>query len=519
MTETVTPPASNTPVPATANTNGEQRELLKFLREEAEANRRAQREESDANRKLFFDISRIVGVVLAGALGLSAFLFYHDLNSMKDAMKAEGEESARAEIKKMDAHIDDTLQEQFKSDVIRETIHNAAVDATREQAPGLIKEVITPEVRKAVQGQSGTIRDVAVRAADVQMKGVIDPIVADVKAQALIAKANADDANAFDELLKLRSTAPPSQKELLNGVIGNLEQHTPDMTGNVSVSSSECSNPSGSSYQSLLASPQAAVRKTAIANCIAYASDGQWARQLPGSVSAFAVLETIAPVLMKVVLSDSSLTVRAEAVSAMNMLFSGADGVPNGGFDLLDTGALREWWAKHSKNQATIALIAFANGGPQTTQNMFRRDDQIGLYDEAQRLEESSSLRSALEQFRERMRKRASITTVSPEAQKREMMNRDCEAVARDLAIRMAGFRKNLDDERHDGYGLLELQYLNMSCSVRGQIINEVAEYGVVTRSMSTRYFAVEVVNKATGLSLDPYDSKPLKAWLEAHRQ
>jgi hypothetical protein len=46
----------------------DQIELLKFLREQSEANRRAQREESDANRKLFLGTSKIVAIPLAAWL-------------------------------------------------------------------------------------------------------------------------------------------------------------------------------------------------------------------------------------------------------------------------------------------------------------------------------------------------------------------------------------------------------------------------------------------------------------------
>jgi hypothetical protein len=114
------------------------------------------------------------------------------------------------------------------------------------------------------------------------------------------------------------------------------------------------------------------------------------------------------------------------------------------------------------------------------------------------------------------MRLRASLTTYSPAALTKEM-GRSCADAEKDLAIRMQGFRKNLESERADGYGLLELQYLNMSCSVQGEAVSEIAEYGAVTRSMSTRYYAVEIVNKSSGVSLDPYDSKPLQGWLKSH--
>ena len=172
-------------------------ELLKFLRDEAEANRKAQRDESDANRKLFLDTSKIVAIPLAVLLTLAGIFFYHDVNTMKEAMKAEGEAEAHAEIKRMDANIDQTLEDRFKSENIQKTIQQAALEATNKQAPELIKEVITPAVRMAVQNQAGTIRKVATEAATNEVHGALEPVIADVKLQAVIAKATSDDAIYF----------------------------------------------------------------------------------------------------------------------------------------------------------------------------------------------------------------------------------------------------------------------------------------------------------------------------------
>ena len=208
MNEPVDPQLPKIPTLATSD----QMVLLKFLSEESEANRKAQRNESDANRKLFLDTSKIVAIPLAVLLTLSGIFFYHDVNAMKEAMKAQGEESARIEIQKMDKHIDETLEAQFKTETIQNTIQHAAETATREQAPGLIKGVITPEVKRAVASQSGIIKEVATRAATDEVKNAIEPVIADVRLQALIAKANADDARAFDELLGLRRPARPLRK-------------------------------------------------------------------------------------------------------------------------------------------------------------------------------------------------------------------------------------------------------------------------------------------------------------------
>lgn len=514
----------NPQLPGTLGTpapNNDQRELLKFLREEADASRKAQREESEANRKLFLGTSAIVAIPLTVLLTLSGIFFYHDINTMKEAMKAQGEASAKVEIQKMDKQIDDTLHAQFKMETIQETIQKAAVVATREQAPALIKEVITPEVKRAVASQSGTIKEVATRAATDEVKTAIDPIVADVKLQAVIAKANADDAKAFDELLRLRRNGPPSQNDLVNGVIVNLQRHALEEIGLDWTSSYfECGDPTGSLYQALLTSSLVSERKEAIGVCIAYMDMGQWVpRGSRESVSAFTVLETVGPMWIKTAFDDPSLSVRAEAAKGINRLFKGGLGISPNGFDLLDTTLLRVWWTNNASNQAAIALLGFVQNSPSLSSN--RRTDQIGLYDEAQRLGKISPQPMApqLEQLREQMRLQAKFDAPMP-AELARQMGRDCKGVQDDLGIRLQNYRKQPENERVDDYGLRELQYLETACSVQDQmLLSQIAEYGVATRSLSRRYAAVEIVNKSSDVSLDPYDSKPLSEWLKTHKQ
>lgn len=500
----------------------DQLELLKFLREESEQNRKAQREESDANRKLFLDTSKVVAIPLAVLLTLSGIFFYRDVNTMKEAMKTEAESEARAEIKRMDEHIDQTLEDRFKADNIQRTIQQAALDATTKQAPDLIKEVITPEVRKAVQSESGTIRAVATEAATNEVRGSVGPIIADVKLQAMIARATSDDARSFDDLLAFRDSGSgtPSQKELVNSVVVNLERHAEEGTFKGGYYA-DCEDPSGAAYRGLLASPLTSVRKSAMSTCIAFMGMGQWAPKIQGKYeSAFTVMETIAPMWMKLAVSDPSLSVRAQAVTGMNWLFRGGQDVPQNGFDLLDTTWLRRWWAKHESDQAAIALAAFTEdqvdlsttGRPDQS-----RLDQIGLYDELGRLAKTSARnRAMLEQVQEQMRSYAATARYSPPDLARQM-GRGCDGVKQDLAIRLKSFRGQPEQERVDGYGLLELQFLEGSCVVSGELLSQIADYGVATRSLSSRYAAVKIVNKASGTSLDPYQSKPLEVWIESH--
>ena len=495
-------------------------ELLKFLRDEAEANRKAQRDESDANRKLFLDTSKIVAIPLAVLLTLAGIFFYHDVNTMKEAMKAEGEAEAHAEIKRMDANIDQTLEDRFKSENIQKTIQQAALEATNKQAPELIKEVITPAVRMAVQNQAGTIRKVATEAATNEVHGALEPVIADVKLQAVIAKATSDDAKSCDELLAFKNSdsGTPPQKELVSGVIVNLEHHAEEGTL-ASGPYADCTDVSGEAYRAQLKSPIASVKSNAIGACVQYMSMGQWAPRIPSnSEPAFTVMEKIAPRWVEVATDDPSLSMRTAAVRALNWLFNGGPDVPPSGFDLINTASLKAWWTHHEAVQAAIALVAYANdlSDPRLSQ---ARLHEIGLYDEADRLAKTIPAdRAMLEQLREKMRSAAATPRLSPPDLARQM-GRDCAGVQQDLGIRLTGFAKQREQERVDGYALLELQYLQQNCSVTGESLTLIAEYGAVTRSLGSRNAAVKIVNHSSGTSLDAYDSRPLREWLMNHQK
>jgi hypothetical protein len=162
--------------------------------------------------------------------------------------------------------------------------------------------------------------------------------------------------------------------------------------------------------------------------------------------------------------------------------------------------------------------VAYANdlSDPRLSQ---ARLDEIGLYDEADRLAKTIPAdRAMLEQLREKMRSAAATPRLSPPDLARQM-GRDCAGVQQDLGIRLTGFAKQREQERVDGYALLELQYLQQNCSVTGESLTLIAEYGAVTRSLGSRNAAVKIVNHSSGTSLDAYDSRPLREWLMNHQK
>ena len=199
-------------IPPSPMVTDDQKEMFKFLREQAEANRSAlredalanraaQREDVEAVRRLFTTTSTIVAIPLAVALTLAGIFWFKDMNSMKEQLEKEGKAAEQAEIEKMDAHIDATLQQQFTTKAMQDRIDRAAEKATEGKAKGLIEDrvrAITEPIQQQAQAQ-----------------------IASIHIQELIARVNADDAKAFDELLQLRDKGDTAQQALIRRVVAD----------------------------------------------------------------------------------------------------------------------------------------------------------------------------------------------------------------------------------------------------------------------------------------------------------
>ena len=83
----------------TPSTLRDQLEIFKFLREESEANRAAQRDEAEANRKLLLDMAKWVSVIVSVALTIAGVLLFRDLDTFKQQLRNEGEGEAKNEIR------------------------------------------------------------------------------------------------------------------------------------------------------------------------------------------------------------------------------------------------------------------------------------------------------------------------------------------------------------------------------------------------------------------------------------
>jgi len=471
----------------------EQMELLKFLREESEANRNAQRSEAEAIRKLFTVTSSIVAIPLGVALVLAGIFWFRDMNTMKQSMRLEGEAAAKLEIQKMDSHIDETLQTQFSTKSMQDRIDRAAEVATEGKARDLIES---------------------------RVKRMIDPLnaqaqrsVSAIHIQELITKANADDAKAFDELISLKDEEPASQRDLITRVVDELHRREADMHIPTAMQS-VCADPKSQLFQDAITSSDAERRKNAIWSCAVIPFSGQFiVYQQEFQQNDVARKGPLATELVRVALNDPSLSVRALSVRSINSIFRNDPGVPVYGFDLLDTNALRGWWKSNEPNRDALVLLAFAKED-------ISYDNSLRLYEDIQRYEKNSeaSLAKEFHDILTRMRSEAVTSNTDPLPKLEKQLGRhSCPDVEGDFEARLRSYHVSPNSEEYDDHGLWETEYLK-TCPVEIKLLPQVAEFVASTHRLNTRYGAITVVNAWTGSNLDPFDAVSFKNWWVAHK-
>jgi hypothetical protein len=512
------PPGGNPPPP-----HNDLTEILRFLSEESRKNREAMRQEASAVNELFIRASKIVAIPLAVVIALAGIFFYRSLGEMKQEMVNEGKIEAKLEIQKMEKHIDETLEAQFATDKIKTTIQQAAQNATREQAPALIKEVITPEVKEAVARQSGTIKDIATNAATDEVNNTIKPIAAGLKIEDLITRTNLDDAKAFDELLQVRGSLEPDQKEKVDSAIAgrySLARDRFNKFGDIS----GCLDPRTLEYQQLLASHDSATRYHVMFNCRDW-----WTQRVTDAsywsgkdLSPIQVAEQVTPEFVQVALNDAALSVRGGAVFVVNDLFKFSPGYPNGGFDLLVTSDLRQWWHANQPNYRILAVISLA-----------RRPDYVDIgeiYDGLKALEPSATPRPRgdVEETLRNMRDEAireqpqtSTSAQNPGWKAWTRTQGTCSVDEREITERLKSWKADPTliagaDYRQDEIGF-EIAYLE-NCPIVADFVPEVVRYST-GHSMKLRYSATVVLNKWLNTKFDFFDSKAIKDWWANHKE
>ena len=491
-------------------------ELLKFLREQAEANRNALREDALANRaaqsqesesvrKLFTVTSSIVAVPLAVALTLAGIFWFRDMNTMKQAMKQEGEAAAKLEIQKMDRHIDDTLQAQFSTKSMQDRIDRAAEIATEGKAKSLIED--------RVRAMTGPIQKQA------------QASLAAIHIQELIALANADDAKAFDKLLALKTTAPPDQLKLINPVIADRNFTVPS---NMRRIGSKCLDPESSEVLASLESKDVEVRKATIAGCVIWGQKkAAGPASHPPNVSLLSIQVKLARTLVKVALRDSSLSVRAQAISGINQSFASSPGFPTDQLPLLETGALQAWWKANEGRSAMLLLLSRVESKDNTADNT-ENLDSVETYNELQQFEIDADANlkhdadEALSRMRSVARKRPELMRDSlPADWKQPYTSNSCTDISNDLAQLLPQAAEHLPSDASKSGGvvhsiILELEYLP-SCPIDHNLMQIIENCAATTASLSGRYYALAVLKKDTGANIDAFDTKAFERWRALH--
>ncbi|MGC2464789.1 MAG: hypothetical protein WA517_06295 [Candidatus Acidiferrum sp.] len=230
------PPGQPAP-PATPNSN-ETRELLKFLGEQNEANRKTIRDDAESNRKVFLDIMKIVSIPLSLIILVAAFFGIKSISDIKDALQNEARRETQSEISRMQTEIRNRLDEQFKAQALQTMVKEAARESTKAAAEPLIKAEVQAQVRAGVDALRPTIVAAATQQAQTAVKQIgpqidslvkktvdtkvsteVDPVIATIKAEAdvqlLITRLNAGDAQAFDTLNRLPLDMDPQRKNVV----------------------------------------------------------------------------------------------------------------------------------------------------------------------------------------------------------------------------------------------------------------------------------------------------------------
>lgn len=494
-----TPPPPATPPPSSR----EQLEILSFLREELQKNRDALRDESEAVRNLFTKTASIAAIPLSIAILIAGFFWFHSLADLKQAAVQQAQSEADLEVKAK-------LREEFSTDRIRETIRTAAEDAAQKEARPLIQQGVDAELRS----NSGVFRSIAAETAKEKVNQAVAPLIAAEKdsltvlhVQGLIAKAEEDDAEAFDELLAQSKNAPPSTKDVIDVALSKLENDFNVSTPQWGmIGSGECPSPDNSQF-----------RGSTLACASQILEDSQGARVSEQKVrDGIARLLGMGPEIVKVALHDPSLAVRAQAVRTLNGIYRFGPGVPAQGFDLLDIRDLNSWWNINEPYQEAIALVSFERAGYFT--------DEAFIYDKLQTIKKEvpAPLRQFIVEAISRMKDQAAksgLTSAHPEFKKdieQELGWRSCaDAETGTKAVSNQFLAEQ--DEQANGSASLALLYLQQ-CPADLDLVPVIADYAVHTRHLSSRYGAVVIVNGWLHTQIDPFEADSIKEWWTNNR-
>lgn len=333
------------------------RELLTFLREESDANRRSLREDSEANRRAFLGTLQIIAYPMAALLAIAGFLGWGSFEQVKRSIQEEASQETKSEIVRMQEEIRQKLAAQFETPQLQKMVKDAAAAQTQTALRPLIVQEVSTDVGRSVKEEKQTINATLVsetRKAVDQLKPTIDgivgsrvnatvdqavdkkidvrinPVLASLQSNqtvsSLILRAQAGDGLAFDQIVQLATNPaaePGSRQSSLQVARYIMAQH------NLGIYNSRTFIDKKTDEQmvQLLRDADPLTRKAAL-----------------DSLSAPAVLAHLDEIV-QIMTTDSDLGVREAGFTRFNQARHDDD--PMHQIENLDNYSALQWWSSH----------------------------------------------------------------------------------------------------------------------------------------------------------------------------
>lgn len=340
------------------------RDLLKFLREENEAARKAVLDDSEATRRMLRHTLWVVAIPITAAIGMVGFLGIRSFSDIRSGIQQEARTQLEAEVRRMQGEIRNTLADQFKAEHLQQLVRTAARDETVTAARPMIKQEVATQVKSGVAAERGTIQKAVVAqtnsavaemnpkintlvksAVDAEVSARVAPVVNQTKtlqdqAKALqreqevallIGRASADDGQAFDKLYGMwanNGTAGDQEqrKRLKLVLMSILNAHD---LGGMYMTREFVQPPSHDQLIKFLSDEDSGTRQAALDHYCEMPKDAG-----------------VEPRIFQMALSDESLRVRTAAYRVLNKW-------ENAKLVALETYPLLRWWSSKQSKQPT----------------------------------------------------------------------------------------------------------------------------------------------------------------------
>jgi hypothetical protein len=317
-------------------------EMLQFLRDEGERNRKSMRDDAELNRKLLKDALQLVAIPLTLLIAVAGFLGFRSVSDLKQGLQGEAKRETKQEVTKMEEQIRTTLDSQFQTENLRRLVSDAAKQATSQSAQPLIKaevysqvrmrvaaeepairETVKTETQTAVQDMNNRIQDIVRTDVNSRVSNEIQPVLARLNQaenlHELITRMDSGDALAFDRLVSgdyLEGLTP----ELRSTAIAAAKRVFQDANSGIFMTRSFNNPLNRDQLLSLLGSAEPDTRQAALDSLVSNQP----------AYRALAQIEQMAE-------NDPSIAVRRSATRCFNAWTKQA-------FQLLDKNSLAAWW-------------------------------------------------------------------------------------------------------------------------------------------------------------------------------